>query len=66
MTEGKGQPTADGVREWAAANDVPAPDAFAVRYWYFDGKETRLKLAATFWRYLVRKRMTGFPAIDQE
>ncbi len=60
------QPTSDGVHEWAVANDVPAPDAFAARYWYFDGKETRLKLAATFWRYLVRKRMTGLPAIDQD
>lgn len=62
----KNQPTADGVYGWAAANDVPAPDAFACRYWYFDGKETRLKLAAVFWRHLVRKRATGFPAIDED
>lgn len=66
MTSEKKQPTAEGVYDWAAANDVPAPDAFAARYWHFDGKETRLKLAASFWKYLVRKRMTGFPAIDQD
>jgi hypothetical protein len=62
----KQQPTADGVYEWATQNDVPAPDAFAMRYWDLDGKPVRLKLAAASWRQRVRTRRTGFPAIDQD
>lgn len=60
----KNEPTVDGTYAWAAANNVPAPDAFAMRYWYHDGKELKLRLAAAFWRYLVKHKATGFPAID--
>ncbi len=60
----KNEPTVDGTYDWAVANNVPAPDAFAMRYWYHDGKTLQLKLAAAFWRYLVKRKMTGFPAID--
>lgn len=60
------QPTADEVYTWAEAHDVPAPDAFAVSYWYLAGKELRLKLAATLWGRRVTARKTGFPAIDED
>lgn len=59
------RPTADEVYTWASANDVPAPDAFAVSYWYLAGRELRLRIAAALWRRRVAERKTGFPAIDE-
>jgi hypothetical protein len=60
----KTDPTSDGVYDWAVANDVPAPDAFAVRYWDLDGRSVLLKLAARLWRRQVNAGRTGFPVID--
>lgn len=60
----KSEPTADGVYAWAKANDVPAPDAFALQFWSLDGRTVRLKVAARLWRRRVAAGRTGFPAID--
>lgn len=60
----KDQPTVDEVYDWAVANEVPAPDAFAVQFLGLARKELRLRLAARVWRRRVAARKTGFPAID--
>lgn len=58
--------TAEMVYDWAVEHDLPAPDAFAMRYWDLAGATMRLNLAATLWRQQVRLRRTGFPVIDEE
>lgn len=61
----KERPTADGVYDWAEENDIPCPDAFAMRYWDLDGRTFWLRAAAALWKQQVKARRTGFPAIDQ-
>ena len=56
--------TADEVYGWAVGQKLPAPDAFAMRYWDLAGATIRLGLAATLWRRQVRNGTTGFPLVD--
>lgn len=56
--------TAEQVYAWAVENDIPAPDAFAVRYWDLAGATVRLALARRIWRRQVERGTTGFPLVD--
>lgn len=56
--------TADEVYDWAVKQELPAPDAFAMRYWDLAGATIRLGLAAALWRRQVKNGTTGFPLVD--